>query len=97
MKKILLSAAFLIALAIPQANAAGVYVRFGPPRPYREVIVARPSPRHVWVPGYYRYHNARYVWAPGYWAMPPRPHAVWVPAYWQHRPGGYFFVDGYWR
>ena len=97
MKKLLFTALFGIALAAPQANAAGVYVRFGPPPPVREVIVARPGPRHVWVPGYYGYRGARYAWTPGYWAIPPRHRVAWVPGYWAHRPGGYIWVAGYWR
>ena len=97
MKKLLLTAAFAVALLVPAANAAGVYVRFGPPRPVREVVVVRPSPRHVWVPGYHRWTRVRYDWAPGYWALPPRPRAVWVRGYWAHRPGGYFWIAGYWR
>ena len=97
MKKLLFTAAFAVALLAPAANASGVYVGFGPPRPMREVVVVRPSPRHVWLPGYYRWSGARYDWAPGYWVMPPRPRAVWVPGYWTHRPGGHFWIAGYWR
>jgi len=97
MKRLLFTTVFAVALVAPAAHAAGVYVRFGPPPPVREVIVARPGPRHVWVPGYYRWSGARYAWAPGYWAMPPRPRAVWVPGYWAHRPGGHIWIAGYWR
>jgi len=97
MKKVLFSTAFALALMIPAANAAEVFVRVGPPRPPREVIVARPGPRHVWVPGAYRWDGRRYNWARGYWSVPPRPHAVWVPGYWTPRRGGYVFVEGYWR
>jgi hypothetical protein len=97
MKKFLALAVFAVALAAPAAEAASVYVRVGPPPRVRETVVARPGPRHVWVPGYYRYSGARYVWAPGYWAMPPRHRTAWVPGYWAHRPGGYVFIAGYWR
>ena len=97
MKKLLALAAFAVALAAPSAQASGIYVRFGPPAHVREVVVARPGPRHVWVPGYYRYRGTRYVWAPGYWAVPPRHRVAWVPGYWAHRPGGYIWVAGYWR
>ncbi len=97
MKRILLSAIFGIAMAACEVQAAGVYVRFGPPPPVREVVVGRPGPRHVWVPGYYRWYGARYAWAPGYWAAPPRPRAVWVPGYWAHQPRGYVWIGGYWR
>ena len=97
MKKILTSAVFALAMLAGEASAAGVYVRFGPPPPPREVYVRRPSPRHVYVPGYYQWQRNQYVWAPGYWAVPPRPRAAWVPGYWAPRHGNYIFIQGYWR
>lgn len=97
MKKLFSIGIFAAALAAGTANAAEVFVRVGPPAPRREVIVARPGPRHVWVPGYYRWAGGRYYWANGYWAMPPRPHAVWVPGYWARRHGGHVWIAGYWR
>jgi hypothetical protein len=97
MKKLLFCSAFALALMIPAADAAQVFVHVGPPRPRREVIIARPSHRHVWVPGAYRWDGGRYNWASGYWAVPPRPRAVWVPGYWAPRHRGYVFVEGYWR
>jgi hypothetical protein len=97
MKKLLCLTAFAITLGLGAGRAAQVFVRVGPPLPPREVMVVRPSPRHVWVPGYYRWAGARYVWRAGYWAIPPRPHAVWVPGAWRHRRAGYVWVGGYWR
>jgi hypothetical protein len=98
MKKFFSVGILALALAIGEANAAEVFVRFGPPPPpRREFIVRRPSLRHVWVPGYYRWAGHHYVWTNGYWAMPPRPHAVWVPGYWQARRGGQVWIGGYWR
>ena len=96
MRQFLLAAVFAAALAAPAADAAA-WVRFGPPPPVRERMVVRPGPRHVWLPGYYRWNGARYYWVNGYWAVPPRPHAVWVPGYWAHRPHGYIWVAGFWR
>jgi len=97
MKKLLSIGAFALALTAGTASAAEVFVRFGPPPPPREVIVARPGPRHVWVPGYYTWTGHRYRWVNGYWAMPPRSRAVWVPGAWQPRRGGHVWVSGYWR
>lgn len=97
MKKIFGIGLFAFALSVGTASAAEVFVRFGPPPPPREVVVVRPSARHVWVPGYYRWVGARYVWAPGYWAVPPRHRTVWVPGYWTPRRGGHVWVEGYWR
>lgn len=98
MKKLFAIGLFALTLSAGgAANAAEVFVRFGPPPPPREVVVVRPGPRHVWVPGYYRWVGARYVWAPGYWAVPPRPGVAWVPGRWAHRHHGYAWVGGYWR
>ncbi len=96
MKKFLAAGILAFGL-VAGANAAEVFVRVGPPRPHREVMVVRPGPRHVWIPGHYQWTHGRYMWVRGYWVMPPRPHAVWVPGYWAPRHHGYVWVAGYWR
>ena len=97
MKRFFSIAAFALALAAGEAHAAGVVVRFGPPPPRREIVVARPGPRYVWIPGSYAWRGRNYVWVNGYWTLPPRPHAVWVPGRWVARHGGHVWVAGYWR
>ena len=68
-----------------------------PPPPLRtEVVLVRPSPRHVWVPGYWVYETS-YVWVPGAWILPPEPAAVWVAPRVEMRSGVSIFVSGYWR
>ncbi|QXD15176.1 YXWGXW repeat-containing protein [Rhodocaloribacter litoris] len=74
-----------------------VIVRKKPPKPRREKYRHRPSPRHVWIPGYWAWHRGRYVWKHGYWALPPRPGAVWVATHWAPYRDGWVFVAGYWR
>jgi hypothetical protein len=97
MKKILASAFFALALAAGSVHAQ-VYVRVGPPPVRVERRPPSPSPRHVWVGGFYRWDGRGYVWMPGYWARPPRPRAVWVPGRWvQQRRGGWVWIDGRWR
>jgi hypothetical protein len=97
MKKLIPTLVIGFALATAAANAQ-VVVRIGPPPPpQREVVVVRPSPRHVWIHGFYRWDGVRYVWAPGYWVLPPRPHAYWVDGHWAERHGGWFWVEGHWR
>lgn len=44
-----------------------VVVRPAPPAPRVEVIPRKPSPRHVWVPGEYRWRKNHYVWVPGHY------------------------------
>jgi len=97
MKKLFGIGVFALALAATSANAAEVFVRFGPPPPPREVIVVRPGPRHVWVPGYYRYAGRNYRWVPGRWVVPPRHRTHWVPGHWAPRRGGHVWVGVYWR
>jgi hypothetical protein len=98
MKKLLSIAIFALAVTASEAMAqGGVFVRFGPPPPPRVVVAARPSHRHVWVPGFYGYRRDRYYWNDGYWSIPPRGYRTYVPGYWQPRRGGYVWVGGYWR
>jgi hypothetical protein len=72
---------------------------FGPPPPpYSAFRNGRcPSPRHVFVPGYYRWQGNRYRWVDGYWAVPPRHRAAWVPGYWTPRNGVHVWIDGFRR
>ena len=95
-------ATILVSVAIftPPASAA-VYIRVGvPPPPLRhEVIIVQPSPRHVWVPGYWDWAPARhdYIWVGGRWLIPPYRHAVWVGPRWVVRHHHRYLVRGYWR
>lgn len=97
MKRLLSIGLFALALGVGQAGAS-VFVRFGPPPPPpRQMVVVRPGPRYVWVPGSYRWVRGRYVWSRGMWVVPPRHRTVWVPGYWAPRRGGYVWVGGFWR
>src|SRR6478672_7023287 len=51
----------------------GVRVRVAPPAARVEVRVAAPSPRHVWIPGYWEWQGGRHVWIVGRWELPPAP------------------------
>ncbi|MGD0960084.1 MAG: hypothetical protein ABSB19_09775 [Methylomonas sp.] len=71
----------------------------GPPPPLQqEVIIAAPSPAHVWIPGYWSWQN-RWIWIPGLWAIPPRPGAQWIGHRWvMHEDGNrYRMQHGEWR
>src|SRR5262252_1926087 len=89
----------LAALMACTALLGEVIIRTGPPAPRSVAIVGHaPTPRHIWVPGYYKGVNGRYVWVPGRWVIPPRPGVIWVAPRWVLRPGvGYVFVAGVWR
>ncbi|HEX9305728.1 MAG TPA: hypothetical protein VGA31_14895 [Thermoanaerobaculia bacterium] len=101
MKKhsLLLPAAGLLALFLGSVpiQAVPVYVRIRPPRIRVERRPVAPSPRHVWVRGYYTWDGAQYVWVPGRWELGPRPHARWVSGHWRHTRHGWYWVEGHWR
>jgi hypothetical protein len=98
-------AVVLSALAFPPAASARVFIRagipvFGPPPPLRhEVVVVRPGPGYVWVPGYWDWRPVRhrYVWVSGVWRRPPHVHAVWVGPHVGYRHHHRYYYRGYWR
>jgi hypothetical protein len=75
---------------------SGVIVRQPPPPLRTEVIGVAPSPRHVWVSGYWTWNN-RWVWQRGRWVMPPHHGARWAPGHWRSYRGGWAWAPGHWR
>jgi len=57
----------------------------------------RPSPRAVWVPGYWDWESERgdYEWLPGGWVVPPR-NRFWVEGRWMRDADGWYRVPGSW-
>jgi len=90
---------FLATLLVATAAwGAAVIIRTAPPAPVSMAVVGvAPSPRHIWIPGYYKGVNGRYVWVHGRWRIPPHPGQVWVAPMWRSGPNGYTFVTGHWR
>jgi hypothetical protein len=80
-----------------EASAGEVVVRVAPPAARVEVVPRAPSPRHVWVPGYWgwREHHG-HVWYGGHYVV-GRPGAVWEPAHWSARGGYWHLSEGHWR
>ena len=100
--------ALSVALALVAGSAAGCVVRpvrpavtvkatKAPPPHRHQVVVAGPSPRHVWVPGYHVWKRGRWVWVSGAWKLPPRGKKVWIAPRYERRGGGWLFIAGYWR
>lgn len=86
-----------LALAAPPAAAARVYVRIAPPAVRVEVRGVAPSPRHVWVGGYWRWNGSAHVWVAGGWKVPPRHGAVWIEGHWRGSRRGWYWAPGHWK
>jgi hypothetical protein len=62
-----------------------------------EVVLARPGPEYVWLPGYWTWRDSRYEWMAGQWVVPPHSNAVWIAPHWDTESGGYRYYEGYWN
>jgi hypothetical protein len=83
-------------VAPANSPANTIYVTQAPPAMQQEVVLARPSSSHVWVPGYWTWRNDRYEWMAGHWEIPPRANATWVAPRWEREGNAYRFYEGYW-
>jgi hypothetical protein len=55
----------------PRVAAAPICSRGGvPPPAYDELAPPRPTPRSVWVPGYFTHACSEWVWSSGFWRVP---------------------------
>lgn len=91
-----LAVALSVASCVVTPRPGAVVVGAAPPPLQAEVSIEAPSPRHVWVPGYWAWHDG-WFWEPGRWVLRPYPGAVWVPGYWGHRGHGWVWFSGHWR
>ncbi len=63
--------------------------------PYSAVgIGVRPSPRHVWVPGYWGWRGGARVWIGGAWLL-PQTNWVWIAPHWQWDGATWVWAQGY--
>jgi hypothetical protein len=62
-----------------------------------EAVLAQPSPKYVWLAGYWSWRNDRYEWLAGHWQLPPNSNAVWVTPRWEPQGNAYKFTEGYWN
>jgi hypothetical protein len=82
---------------VQPAQPQSIVVVTPPPAPRTEVMYYRPSPYHVWIPGYWAWRAGRHVWIAGHWELPPQGHRHWEEPRWERRGGNYIFLDGHWR
>jgi hypothetical protein len=73
-----------------------VVVTQGPPALRQEVVLAQPSPQHVWIPGYWTWRDNEYQWMAGHWELPPSSGSVWVAPRWVQEGNAFRFYEGYW-
>jgi hypothetical protein len=78
-------------------SCSGYMVATGPPPMVNEVIAVSPSPRHVWMPGYYSYSGGNYVFVNGSYRIPPRGKTSYVQGNWRNTPKGYKREKGHWN
>lgn len=71
-----------------------VFVPFAPPAPRTENCGPRPSARHFWVNGYWKFVNGRYIWVGGHWDQ-QRGNHVFVQPHYDHVDGHYRYVPGH--
>ncbi len=83
-----LLAVFFLA-AVSAAEAADQRPRVGPPPLRVESPTLQPGPKHVWVPGYWKWAGINYEWVEGRW-IKVKPDRVWVPGTWE--PNGSFWA-----
>jgi hypothetical protein len=68
-----------------------------PPALQSEVVLAQPSPKHLWLAGYWTWRDQRYEWMAGHWELPPNSRSVWMVPRWEQRGNAYKFYEGYWN
>ena len=72
-------------------------VTVAPPTLQTDVVLAQPSPKYVWLAGFWSWRNDRYEWVAGHWQLPPSSSAVWVAPRWEQQGNAYKFTEGYWN
>jgi len=85
--------------AAPAQIGGEIHIRLGPPPPRQEVIVTRPYPEAVWIPGFHEWDPAGgvYVWRPGRWDRPPHRGARWIAPRYKKHGGEYIYKPGRWK
>lgn len=67
-----------------------------PKVPDEEIRTNRPSPRHIWIPGYWERAVDDWRWVRGRWALPPEDSATWQPGHWRRQGDEWDWTTGNW-
>jgi len=86
-----------VAAANPAPAVSTIVVTQAPPALEQEVVLAQPSPQHVWIAGYWTWRDNKYEWMAGHWELPPSANAVWMTPRWEQQGNAYRFYEGYWN
>lgn len=70
--------------------------RIGPPPLRIESPTLQPSPRHVWIPGYWKWAGINYAWIDGRWVK-AKPKRAWVPGTWEQVGNHWVWKPGSWK
>src|SRR5258705_212503 len=82
---------------VTTASTGEVVVSEAPPATRPEPVGVAPDTSHVWIQGYWMYHNNRWVWIAGHWEVRPRVNALWMPGHWDHTARGWVWTAGHWE
>ncbi len=74
---------------------AGDRPRVGPPPLRFEALTLQPSPKHVWVPGYWKWAGVNYAWIEGRW-IKTKPNRAWAPGIWAQVGNHWVWKPGKW-
>ncbi len=86
-----------VTVATTTPGVSTTIVTEAPPALQTEVVLVQPSPKDVWLAGYWTWRDQRYQWLAGHWEMPPNSRSVWVTPRWEQQRNGYKFTEGYWN
>lgn len=95
MRRSVLAVFAVLFLSLVSAHA-GVRPRIGPPPPRAELNTVRPSPKHVWIAGHWKWAGSNYVWINGRWVK-GRPGNTWVPGSWVQKGTYWVWTSGHWK